>query len=94
MNPPRGDPEQRYNCRCRIRKVEPVTAKQEKRRPSVHFEHRVTKQIKSGKKAKPARNPIQKPKMRHEKPSEAQIARLSSALGKGGRDGASGSYGF
>ncbi|PUU72433.1 hypothetical protein B9Z19DRAFT_1137608 [Tuber borchii] len=64
----------------------PVPAKPEKRRRSVRFEDEVTKQGKSGKKTKTAHTSTQRPKMRHAKPSEAQIAALSSALGKRGRD--------
>ncbi|PWW79679.1 hypothetical protein C7212DRAFT_170210, partial [Tuber magnatum] len=63
-----------------------VPAKPEKRRRSVRFEDEVTKQAKPGKKTKTANKPIQRSKMRHAKPSEAQIAALLSALGKRARD--------
>ncbi|KAG0635820.1 hypothetical protein HOY80DRAFT_892398 [Tuber brumale] len=65
----------------------PIPAKPEKRRRSVRFEDEVAKEAKPDKKNKTAHKLIQRPKMRHAKPSKAQIAALLSTLGKRVRDG-------
>ncbi|CAZ82059.1 unnamed protein product [Tuber melanosporum] len=64
----------------------PVPAKPEKRRRSVRFEDEVVaKEAKPDKKNKTAHKSIQRPKMRHAKPSKARVASLLSTLGKRSR---------
>ncbi|RPA91895.1 hypothetical protein L873DRAFT_1712053 [Choiromyces venosus 120613-1] len=64
----------------------PVPAKPEKRRRSVRFEDEVAKEAKPVKKTKTIHKRVQRSKTRRSKPSEAQIAGLSSALGKRARE--------
>ena len=70
----------------RISTTGPVLSKPEKRRRSVRFEDEVAEQAKSDRKTKTAHSPIQRPKIRHTKPSEMPIATLTDALGKRGWD--------